>query len=699
MTANRKDFLLEIGVEELPARFLDPALKELEESAGKVLKEQRLSYEEIKTYGAPRRMALLVKGLAENQETLQKEVKGPALKSAYNQDGSPSKALLGFSKSQGVGIGDLVKKTVNNVDYMFAVKQQSGLAAMDVLQELAPVLIAGLHFPKPMRWGDLDIRFARPIRWIVALLGESVVEFAFAGCDAGRISAGHRFLAKEPVQLADASQYVDKMREAFVMVDQEGRREIILEQVREQATLADGQVEPDDELLREVNNLVEYPTAFTGDFSEEYLKLPKEVLVTLMREHQRYFPIVSTDGSLLPKFIAVRNGDTMHLDTVRAGNEKVLRARLADADFFFREDLKTPLADKVPGLGKIVFQETLGTIYDKVTRLDSLVEYLAGVLGADEVALKQAKRGAYLAKADLVTNMVYEFPELQGSMGREYAARSGEEPEVAAAVFEHYQPRFAGDDLPETLPGKILSIADKIDNITGSFAIGIRPSGSQDPYALRRQALGISHILLSGNIDISLKALVAAAYRGYEGKVQLKVSKPKVADEVVEFFGQRFKGVLEERGFAYDTIDAVLSVGFDNINETLLRAEALTGLRPNPSFNDLLSTFVRANNLAKNATGAEVDPALLSDESEQDLYRRLQEVTSKSAGLLAAKDYHSMLAAVATLQEPIARFFDDVMVMVEDEKVRANRLALLRDLASLVKQVADLSKIAGDSKT
>ena len=693
MAAEKKDFLLEIGVEELPARFLDPALQELAQSAKQILAEQRLSYEDIKTYGAPRRMALLVSGLANSQESLLKEVKGPAAKVAYNPDGSPSKALLGFSRSQGVDINDLSKKTVNKVEYVFAVKQESGLPAMEVLKAAAPALIAGLHFPKPMRWGDLEMRFARPIRWIVALLGGIIVEFTFAGCTAGRLSSGHRFLVQKPVEINDASQYVEKMLEAFVTVDQEGRRNTIIKQVEEQAALAGGLAEMDEDLLNEVNNLVEYPTAFTGAFSAEYLKLPKEVLVTLMREHQRYFPIVQADGSLLPQFIAVRNGDAYHLETVQAGNEKVLRARLADADFFFREDLKTPLADKVPGLAKIVFQETLGTVFDKVTRLDALVVYIAGLLGADETVLQQARRAAYLAKADLVTNMVYEFPELQGSMGREYAGRCGEEPEVAAAVFEHYQPRFAGDDLPETMPGKILSIADKIDNITGSFAIGIRPSGSQDPYALRRQALGISNILLSGQIDMSLTDLVAAAYRGYEGKVQLKVDLPEVAAEIVEFFGQRFKGILEERGYAYDTIDAVMAAGIDNINDVLLRAEALTGLRPNPAFNDLLNTFVRANNLAKNATNDQIDPALLTDESEKELYRRLTEVANESAGLVAAKDYRSLLAAVAALQEPIARFFDEVMVMVEDEKVKINRLALLRDLAALVKQVADLSKI------
>ena len=691
-------FLLEIGVEEMPARFLEPALIELRETAGQMLAEQRLAYKNIATYGAPRRIALLASGLAESQETLQKEVKGPAVKAAFGPDGSPSKAALGFCKSQGVELSDLIKKTVNNVDYVFAVKRQSGLPAIIALQEVAPALIAGLHFPKPMRWGDLDIRFARPIRWIVALLNDTVVEFSFAGCAAGRISSGHRFLAPAPVVIPEAAGYLEKMREAYVIADQEERRRLILEQVQEHAALSGGRSQTDLDLLNEVNNLVEYPTAFTGDFSEDYLKLPKEVLVTLMREHQRYFPLLNEEGNLLPKFIAVRSGAAENIGTVRAGNEKVLKARLADAEFFFNEDLKTPLADKVQGLSKIVFQETLGTVYDKVIRLGALTEYLAGVMNAGEPELKQAQRAAYLAKADLVTNMVYEFPELQGDMGMEYAARAGEKPAVAEAIFEHYLPRFAGDDLPQSLPGKILSIADKIDNITGSFAIGVRPSGSQDPYALRRQALGISHILLDGKIELSIAELTAAAYRGYEGKAPLKLSLKDVTAEVLEFFGQRFKVLMEERGFAYDTVDAVMAAGFDNLNDALLRAEALAGLRPEPVFADLLSAFIRANNLAKNAAGNEVDPSHFTEESERELHRRLTEVSDIATSLTAAKDYRSLLAAIATLQEPIAHFFEEVMVMAEDEKLRANRLAILRDLAALVKQVADLSKIAGEAK-
>lgn len=693
LSTNGKDFLLEIGVEEMPARFLDPALAELQESAARALAEQRLPYRQVNAYGTPRRLALLVQGLAESQTSLVQEVKGPALKAAFLPDGTPSKAALGFARSQGVNVADLLKKPVGKVEYVFAVKQEEGRPAAEVLAEIAPALIAGLHFPKPMRWGELEIRFARPIRWIVALLDEAVVEFSFAGCAAGRTSAGHRFLAEGPVRLENAAQYIAKMRDAYVLAEQGLRREEIQLQVRELAEAAGGVIETDEELLSEVNNLVEYPTALIGEFSPDYLKLPKEVLVTLMREHQRYFPVTGKDGALLPKFIAVRNGGAEHLDTVRAGNEKVLRARLADADFFFLDDLKTPLADKVKALEKVVFQESLGSVYDKVVRVSALAESLAAALEAGENDRKCVLRAAYLAKADLVTNMIYEFPELQGIMGREYALRSGEEESVAAAVFEHYLPRFAGDDLPASLPGRILSIADKMDNIVGSFAIGIKPSGSQDPYALRRQALGISNILLAGSLELSLTQLIAAAYQCFEGKVRLKLSLAEVTVEIVEFFGQRFRGILEERGFAYDTIEAVLAAGYDNLSDVLLRAEALEELRPNPAFGSLLTAFIRAHNLSKNAETELVDQALLEDPAEIDFYNCLTEVREKAADYLAVKDYRALLASIASLQEPLDRFFNAVMVMVDDEQVRGNRLALLRSLAALVKQVADLSRI------
>lgn len=691
MAGNGKDFLLEIGVEEMPARFLDPALAELKELALEAFKESRLSYGLVKTYGTPRRLALFVEGLADSQKPLEIEVKGPAVKVAF-KDGVPTRAAEGFAASQGVKVADLVKKAVGHVDYVFALKREAGRPAPEVLSEIAPRLISGLHFPKPMRWGDLEVRFARPIRWIVSLFGKDIVEFEFAGLKAGRVTYGHRFLSKAPINLASPSEYLDKMMNNYVMVDTTLRREEIWRQVQELAADAGGLVEKDDDLLSEVNNLVEYPTALIGGFSEDYLKLPKEVLVTPMREHQRYFPVVGADGRLLAKFIAVKNGAADHLDIIREGNEKVLRARLADANFFYQEDLKTPLAEKVSALKKIVFQESLGTVYDKTVRVGELAAYLAGVMGAGEEEKKIALRAAYLVKADLVTNIVYEFPELQGIMGREYAERSGEGTAVADAILEHYLPRFAGDRLPETLPGKILSIADKIDTIVGCFGIGIQPTGSQDPYALRRQALGICHIVLEGQITLSLEKLIEAAYRGYEGKV-LQDSLEKVKEEVAEFFKLRIRGILADRGFSYDTVEAVLASGYDDFRDVLLRADALAGFRQDPDFNNLLTAFIRANNLSRNTSLHRVDPALLEDPAEKELYRFLSEIQLEAESYLQKQGYHKLLAAIATLREPLDKFFNSVMVMVDDKEIRENRLALLANLARLVKQTADLSKI------
>jgi glycyl-tRNA synthetase beta chain len=690
--ADSKDFLLEIGVEEMPARFLDPALCELKELAAAALSEQRLAYKRLLPCGSPRRIAIIAEGMSVSQEPLEMEVKGPAVKVAY-KDGVPTKAAEGFAAGQGVKVADLVKKPVGGVDYVFALRREEGRPASEVLPAIVPGLITGLHFPKPMRWRDLDFRFARPIRWIVSLFGTEIVDFEFAGLKTGRITYGHRFLSKEHITLASPAEYIEKMRQNYVLVDVLERRNEIWRQVRELAATVGGFVEENEELLNEVNNLVEYPTALMGEFSSDYLKLPKEVLVTPMREHQRYFPVVDASGKLMAKFIAVKNGAADHLDIVRAGNEKVLRARLADANFFFQEDLKLPLAEKVPELKKIVFQESLGTVYDKAMRVEELADYLAGIFEAGREDKKTVLRAALLAKADLVTNMVYEFPELQGYMGREYAERSGEDKGVADAIYEHYLPRFAGDRLPDTLPGKILSIADKMDTIVGCYAIGIQPTGSQDPYALRRQALGISNIILEAKTSFSLEKLIGTSYNCYEGKVQLKLGLEKVKMEVAEFFKQRIKGILDERGFSYDTVDAVLTTGYDNLCDVVLRAGALADFRQGPDFADLLTAFIRANNLSKKAGTLQVDPAVLEDQSEKELFRLLSEVQAQAGEYLQQKDYRSLFEAIAAFREPLDIFFNSVMVMVDDQKVRENRLALLAGIAALVKQAADLSKI------
>jgi glycyl-tRNA synthetase beta chain len=695
-----KDFLLEIGIEELPARFLNPALAQLHKLTGQVLQENRLGYGEITTCGTPRRITVFVKAVEDSQQPLKQEVKGPAVKVAFNSVGEPTRAALGFAKSNGLSVEELVRQSVGPVEYVFAIKQAAGRPAADVLQELIPTLIGGLHFPKPMRWGELEMRFARPIRWLLCLFGNTVLPLNFAGLEANRYTYGHRFLSNGKLAVNDAGEYFELMRRAHVIVEVNERREIIRRQISEVAAREGGMAEIDVDLLDEVTNIVEYPTALCGSFDQNYLQLPEEVIITPMREHQRYFPVRGADGRLLPRFIAVSNNgtDEESINIIRAGNEKVLRARLSDAAFFWQEDLKINLADRVEELKKVVFQESLGTIYEKVQRVSILADLLADRLGASLQEKEFTARAAYLAKADLLTNMVYEFPELQGIMGREYALRQGESSSVARAIYEHYLPRFAGDELPVTLPGKVLSIADKIDTIVGCYGLGIMPTGSQDPYALRRQALGICNIILDGNLVLSMPEIIEQAYSGYAGRVQMTLSLEQVAVELKEFFRQRLRGLFIDRGLAYDTVEAVLAAGIDELSGTWLRGQALEKFRHEPAFDALITAFTRAHNLAKNADGDRVEPALFDSAAERELYQAFQAVSLSATAPISDRSYGTALSLIAELQKPVDRFFGDVMVMVDDERVRDNRLALLKKIADFIGSIADLSKIVSTNK-
>lgn len=689
-----KDFVLEIGTEEIPARFMPSALEQLVSLASGMLTELRLESEKITSLGTPRRLVLYVSGLAERQKETTEEVKGPAKKAAFDENGAPTKAVEGFARGQGVSVSDLIVKEVGKAEYVFAVKKHTGRPASEVLSDFCLKMIHGLTFPKPQRWGSKEMRFARPIRWLLALFGSEPVNFELEGLASGNYTYGHRFLSKGKIEIANADEYMDKLKQHYVIVNQKERRQLIHDQVQQLAAKEGGRVEPDEELVEEVTFLLEYPTALCGTFAQDYLRLPKEVLITPMREHQRYFPVVDADGKLLAKFITVRNGTDAHLEIVREGNEKVLRARLADAEFFYEEDLKVPLARDVDKLKKIVFQESLGTVYEKVERLISLGEYLAGVAGvSDEETRANIKRTALLCKADLVTNMVYEFPELQGIMGREYANRNGEPEAVAEGIFEHYLPRFAGDVLPAADIGRIVSIADKIDTIVGCFAVGIQPTGSQDPYALRRQALGICHIVLESRLNLSLSELINRAYNNYAGKIDARLTLDQVQSEVGEFFKQRLKNIFADRGHSYDVVDAVLSAGHDNFTDTLVRAEALAALRNQKIFGKLLTAYNRVSNLAKKAAGDAINPELFTEEVEKSLYREFTVAREEFQTYLNEGQYRQSLQRFALLQQPIDAFFEGVMVMVEDEEVKNNRLALLKQIAALLEPVADLTKI------
>jgi glycyl-tRNA synthetase beta chain len=688
----KSDFLLEIGIEEMPARFLTPALNELESKCTRLLDEKRLTFDAIKTLGTPRRLTVLVKGLVAAQEPLTVEVKGPPRKAAFDIEGSPTKAGAGFARGQGVDPADLVTRLIGQVEYVFAVKQDKGLAAMAVLGEICPQLIGGMSFPKPMRWGYYDFKFARPIRWLTALYGEEVIRFEIAGVSSDRFTYGHRFLSSGMIELSVAGDYAEVLERNYVMVDPVRRREVIWTQVQDAATAEGGRVEENPDLLQEVVNILEYPTAFCGRFPEDYLALPEPVLVTPMREHQRYFPVRGKDGSLIARFVAVRNGTTEHLDTVRAGNEKVLRARLSDAAFFFREDLESPLSDRVEDLKKIVFREELGSVHEKVERIVALGAVISGMLDASDEARRRVNRAGTLSKADLVTDMVYEFPELQGVMGREYALRSGEEPEVAEAILEHYLPRGAGDVMPSTIPGRILAIADRIDNLVGAFGLGIQPTGSADPYALRRQALAICLISLDSPLYLNLSELFAKAHALYGAR--LKVGLGEVIDGLNEFFRQRLRGVFQERGLRYDVVDAVLALPFGDVRDLWERASAVAAFREREAFPDIYTAFTRAYNLAKNADpSALVWPERFMDQAEGALYTESRRVQEKVQAALKGRHYPDALDALAELRAPVDEFFDAVLVMVEDQDVRENRLALLNSVAEQVQKVADISKL------
>jgi glycyl-tRNA synthetase beta chain len=686
------EYLLEIGTEEIPAKFMAGALQQMEETTGKALLEKHIAFESVKAMGTPRRLALIIRGLAEKGEDLTEEVRGPSRKAAFDAAGNPTKAVLGFAKGQGVEPAELIIKEVAGNEYVFAVRQVKGQATASVLPDMMQTMIQNLYFPKPMRWGDLEFRFARPIRWIVSMLNDQVLPFELAGVRAGNRTRGHRFLGSEDVVLSGASQYESELEAQYVMVDPARRQAEAWRQIQAVAEANQSVVEPDEELIEEVTYLIEWPTALMGSFKETYLEIPEEVVITPMREHQRYFPVRDKQGKLMNRFVTVRNGGSRCLDVVQAGNEKVLAARLADARFFWDEDRKQPLEAGLHRLDKVVFQERLGTIGYKVARIEELTAYLADALAVSDEVKADARRAAHLAKADLVTNMVCEFTELQGIMGRYYALESGEKPSVAQAILEHYQPRFAGDAAASSQAGALVAIADKLDSIAGIFAIGIEPTGSQDPYALRRAAMGICQTILARALELDVDKLISKALDQY-GFVMEKDSKPVIAAKIKEFFAARLRNILSDAGHRYDVVEAAMAVDWQQMQAVVRRAEALTALRDDPHFVKLLAVFTRANNLAKKGGSWIIDPSALTEPCEKELYasvmqaRESIEKTQQEAGL------QGVIRLLSSLAEPINAFFDGVMVMAEDETVRAARLALLNAVVEMSRTVGDLSKL------
>ncbi|MCF6092815.1 glycine--tRNA ligase subunit beta [Microaerobacter geothermalis] len=686
-----KDLLLEIGLEEIPARFVEGAMNQLKEKVTEWLQNQRIPFGEATAYATPRRLSVLVQTVSEKQEDLDEEAKGPSKKIALDQEGNWTKAAEGFARGQGVTVNDLYFKEVNGNEYVFVRKRSAGTETKKLLPQLEQV-ITGMTFPKNMRWGSFDLRYVRPIRWLVALFGEEIIPFEIAGVQTGNLSRGHRFLGNE-VTIPAPEFYQEMLLKEFVIVDVEQRKNLIVEQIRRLSADKGWVIPIDEELLEEVTYIVEYPTVLYGSFDQEFLKIPQEVLVTSMREHQRYFPVEDKEGNLLPHFVTVRNGDDRNLEGVAKGNEKVLRARLADARFFYEEDQKVSISSRLSKLENVVFHEELGTISDKVQRIREISGEICELLKLDEDKVEKVDRIAEICKFDLVTNMVYEFPELQGIMGEKYARIAGEDEEVAKGIFEHYLPRFAGDQLPSTVTGGLVSISDKLDTIVGCFGIGIIPTGSQDPYGLRRQAAGVVSILLDQDLPVTLDQLFTITLNTFHKRQLLKRKVEEVRKDLYDFFTLRLKNTLQERNTRYDVIDAVLQVDISQVKRVVKKADILMEQLKEESFKGTVEAFTRVFNLAGKGEEEEINTDLFLEEAERELYKAFMASAEKVHEADKEEDMDAYYAALQVLKPSIDQFFEQVMVMVDDEQVRNNRLALLKKLDRLIKSFADFNKI------
>ena len=660
-------------------------LGQLKTLAETKLNDAHLPFESIATYGTPRRLALIVKGLADTSAEISERHKGPSASIAYDADGNPTKAAIGFARGKGLDVADLVVED----GYIYAETKTAGVPAKDIVTDMLPQLITGLNFPKSMHWGNLDAKFVRPVRWLVALLDEEVIPVEFATVKSGNVTRGHRFLGADEITIKNAASYVDTLKENFVMVDQDARRELISKQLHDIAASKNASIVWDDDLLEEINYLVEWPTALCGGFEESYLALPDAAIITPMKDHQRYFPLVDQDGKLLPMFLTVRNGSDHSIEVVQAGNERVLRARLDDAKFFFNEDRKKPLIDRQDGLTKIVFQEGLGNLADKTERLLTLGRVFSEECELHEDARVVLERATELAKTDLTTGMVTEFTELQGVMGKEYALLDGESPEVAEAIFEQYLPRFAGDVLPQTEAGKVLSIIDKIDNIVATFSRGLIPTGSQDPYALRRQTIGILNILLNSEWNISLRPIIVESMNLLNVPAE---KQDELLGQVEEFITLRLKNIFLDREVPHHVIDLLLSNNELSVADAEGLVKALLANRIDENV-ELVQAFTRMYNLVKDVTYTGVDESLLKEDAERALYEAATKASEASIDAWDNNDYDAVVAVPATLVPTINTFFEDVMVMDKDEAIKANRLQLVRLAYSVMAIIGDISAL------
>jgi glycyl-tRNA synthetase beta chain len=683
------ELLLEIGTEEIPSGFIPRALEAMKGLLEKELLNHRIGFQEVKSLGTPRRLVLTAGEVATSQEKRVREVIGPAKRIAFDDQGIPTKAALGFAKGQGIPVEDLQIVSTEKGEYVCARKEEKGEETSLLLPEIFPRLIASIPFSKSMRWNALENSFARPIHWILALFDGKAVPFQIGNISSGNLSRGHRFMSPGSFQVKDTGDYLRRLKNSFVIAAPEERRESILAEVSKAAGEVSGNLLPDEELLEIVTHLVEYPVAIRGTFSKEFLDLPRDVLISAMREHQRYFSVVDSSGALLPYFVTVSNTKPRDLGVVARGNERVLHARLADAKFFYVEDQKKPLIDRLDDLKKVVYHSKLGTSYEKVMRISHLAADIAERVAP--TLRGTVHQAALLCKCDLITGMVGEFPKLQGVMGKVYAELSGEKGEVSLAIQEHYLPTAAGGVLPSSPAGAILSIADKLDTLVGCFGVGLIPTGTADPYALRRHTLGIINILLDRKYDLSLGDFCRWSLNLLSEKIERPAEDVK--QDVMEFFKGRVQNLLLSRDLSADAIESALVVGFDDLVDLQERAQAIHDLKKEPDFEPLAIAFKRVVNISRAHAPGIVDPQFFENPVERELYAAFQSISQRALEKIGQKNYPMALRELTSLRSPVDKFFEGVMVMTEDEKIRLNRLSLLSNIADLFFRIGDFSKI------
>jgi len=683
------ELFLEIGTEEIPSRFMGPTLNYLRKEMSAFFKKNRIHANAGRVMGTPRRLVVSFDGVDNQQKDVMETHYGPNVKVAYDGNGNPTKSALGFARGKGIDVSQLTVEKTPKGEVIGARIEKEGQPTADILNNFLPTLIGSTPFPKKMRWGNRKTSFVRPLHWITALFGNKPLSFNFEGIPCADISYGHRFMRADSFKVRGMIDYLDSCEKHFLLVDPLVRKQSIIDQVTSLAEEVGGAVELDPDLLEEVNYLVEFPFAIRGNFEEHFLRLPRELLIITMKYHQKYFPVENKHGNLLPHFITISNMQPRAEGEIQHGNERVLRARLEDAQFFFEEDSKNKLEDFVDLLKGVTFQKSLGTSYEKVNRIVALAEFLAKKVCPDKI--QHASRAAWLCKADLVTQMVCEFPELQGTIGSYYADHSGEDLEVCLAIKEHYRPTFSGDDPPSSSLGSIVSIADKLDTILGCIGVGLLPSGSEDPYGLRRHSLGIIQIVLNQRWQVSLDTLIEKGISPLKEKI--KLTPDEVRMHTLDLFSQRYKTLLSNQDYPYDAVDAVLSTGIDSLVDVKQKVVAFSDLKKQPHFEPLAIAFRRIVNILNEEADGDVKIALLKEPAEKKLYNEYQRIKEPAENYLNKKKFSQALEKIVEIKETVDEFFDHVMVMVKEDDLRINRLRLLKHISLLFSNIADFSKI------